>query len=165
MSVTTLLFGARSGGEVFLSDPGNVHDDGTAVTLRAITATWAPNGWWGEAIWRTVTLVTSANVGGVFQVTPLVDGVAQPVITFTLPTPSAGERTQVRTVIGLSRPVSIGVVQVKKVGLRGTWVQFLVETVGAVTVPSGEVNPDLRVEACEIEVEPMLRSQQVVNAG
>lgn len=166
---TILLFGARSDGEVFLSDPANLDDDGTAVTLRAVTATWAPTGWWGESIWRTMTLVTSANVGCTVLMTPIVDGVALDTapdctVQFVLATPEAGQRTQVRSVVALSRPVQIGTSEVKKVGLRGSWVQFLVETVGEVMLPEGETNPDLRFEAIETEVEPMLRSQQVVNA-
>ncbi len=172
MSVTLMLFGARSDGEIFLSDPANLEDDGEAVTLRAITGTWAPVGWWGESIWRTVTVITSANVGATFRITPIVDAVPQDgtngsvdsTVQYVVATPQAGSRTQVRSIVGLSRSVQVGSSEVNKVGIRGTWLQFLVETVGVVTVPEGEVNPDLRIEGVETESEPMLRSQQVVNA-
>lgn len=171
-SATILLFGGAAGGDVFRQLVGNLEDDGTPVLLSAITATWAPNGWLQGAAFRTVTVSVSTNVGADFRLTPIVDGVAldgtggQPDarVSWTLPAPSAGERTTIRQVVGLSRPVDLEGVQTMRVGIRGTFVQLLLETTSAIVLPSGETDPDLRVAALSLEVEPLGQVVQAVNA-
>lgn len=173
MSATILLFGAKDQGHVYLSSQSNPSDAEVPVTLRAVTAVWAPSGWWGDALWRTVTVTVSANVGASFLLTPIVDGIVldgtngavDSRVNWSIPTPSAGQRVQTKRVVGLSRPITIGTTSTSVVGLRGTWLQILIETVGAIDIPVGELNPDFRVDALETEVEPLLRTQQVVNAG
>ena len=172
MPATILLFGGLTGGDVYRLQGGNVADAGAPVLLRAITAVWAPNGWLQGAAFRTVTVSVSANVGAPFRLTPIVDGGpldgtgGQPDAraSWTMATPAARQRTTIRTVVGLARPVTIAGSSAAKVGLRGSWIQFLLETTGAVTVPTGETNPDLRVAALSMEVEPLGQTQQAVNA-
>lgn len=171
-TATILLFGSSSNGDIYRTDPGNVADGATPVELRAITEVWAPNGWLQNALYRTATVVVSSNVGATIRLTPILEG--QPLdgtnsqpdarVTFTVPTPAAGERVVVRTPLGLSRPVTLAGGSVAKVGIRGSWIQMLVESIGAVTLPSGELNADFRVDAISVEVEPLGQTQQVANA-
>lgn len=173
-SATILLFGSSSNGDIYRTDPANVDDGGAAVELRAITGTWAPNGWLENALYRTATVVVSSNVGATMRLTPILEGNrldgtgGQPDarVTFSIATPAAaGERVVSRIPVGLSRPVTMAGGSVAKVGLRGTWIQMLVETQGAVTLPPGELNADCRVEAISVEIEALGQTQQVVNAG
>lgn len=169
--MSRILFGAAAGGEIFSLSHQNLEDDGTAVCIRAITGTWAPNGWWGTALWRTVTVNVSANVGATIRVTPIVDGAVQDGsegpdcrVSFTLTAPAAGQRAERRSIVGLSRPVTMNGTDYGKVGLRGTFLAFLVETLGVLDVSNGETNPDFRVEALSVAVQPQYRTTQVVNA-
>lgn len=167
-----LLLGRAVGGDLHRYDTTEVADGGAPIALRTTTDLWAPNGWWGEAIWPTVTVVVSSNLGATFQLTPIVDGIpldgsgGQPDcrVTFDFTTPAAGERTTRRLVVGLSRPIRVLGTPYGRMGLRGTWIQLQLASVGAFTLPAGETNPDLRLDGNELEVVPLLRSQQVVNA-
>lgn len=168
----TLLFGAYGAASVYRYDQSQLTDGATPVTLRATTTVWAPNGWWGEALWRTLTLVVDANVGCTLRLTAiLADGhldgtLGNPDtrVTFTLATPAAGERTQRRVDVGLWYPLTVLGTQMGVVGLRGTFVSFQLDSIGSVVLPTGETNPDLRFDACELDVEPLLQTGQVVNA-
>lgn len=170
--MSRLLFGSLSDGEIFQPAQSNLSDDGTPVCLRAITGTWAPAGWMQTALYRTVTLNVSSNVGATVRVTPILQGVALDGtsgnpdcrITFVIAVPSAGNRTESRNILGLSRPVSTDLGNDFKVGLRGSWVNFLVETVGEVDASNGETNPDFRAEAVSIEPVLLGQTQQVRNA-
>lgn len=167
-----LLFGAGASGAIFLPSRVNLTDAGVPVTLRAVTGVWAPNGWLQDVLVRTVTVTVSANVGGTLRVTPILNGrrydgtAGQPDsrVTFTVPVPAVGERTETRTVVGLSRPVTNDLTGAR-VGLRGTWVSFLVETLGALDASNGEPNPDWRVESLTMEPVLLGQTQQVTNAG
>jgi hypothetical protein len=170
--MSRLLFGANSAGEIFQFGPLNTDENVTAVCLRALTTYWAPNGWTDEALWRIATVIISSNVGGTFQLTPIVDqitldgtgGEPDCRVTYVVETPSAGIRKQIRTLVGLFRPVNVGTFSGMRVGLRGTFLQFLVETVGEITIPVGETNPDIRFEGVEVETESLGGTKQVVNA-
>lgn len=169
--MSRLLFGGRSDGAIFQPGQANLADAGEAVCLRAVTGTWAPNGWFQSVLFRTVTVNVAANVGATVRVTPILNGkvldgtLGQPDcrVTFTLSVPPAGQRTETRTIVGLSRPVGDDPTA-GRVGLRGTWLSFLVETIGLLDVSNGETNPDFRAEALSIEPYPLGQTQQVVNA-
>ncbi|HUU95990.1 MAG TPA: hypothetical protein VM487_09625 [Phycisphaerae bacterium] len=168
----TILFGALGTGEVFRYQQDQLDDDGTPVSLRATSQIWAPNTWWGEALWRSVTVVISANVGVTCLITPIVDdhkydgtnGYPDTRVTFTLDAPSPGERATRRTLVGLYRPITIDGTDYGRTGLRGTWIQFQIDTVGAIVVPATETNPDLRFDGLDLDVEPLNNRQQVSNA-
>lgn len=170
--MSTLLFGAKDQGSIYSQSQSNLHDAGTPVTLQALTATWAPVGWTGDGLFRTVAVMVSANVGASVRVTPILNGVVLDGVSgedcridFTLAAPVAGQRVEMRSILGLSRSVSVGLADPVKVGLRGTWLQFLVETIGLLDVSNGETNPDFRAEATEIDVYPLNQTEQVVNHG
>lgn len=150
-------------------------DAGSPVLLRATTAVFAPNGWWQEALHRVFTLVLSTNVGVTVRVTPILEGLAldgssgrpDSRALFTIPVPDAsGQRVLQKINVGLFQPVRVFGTVVGRTGLRGTWVQFLVESVGPIVLPVVmESPPDLRFEGPELEWEPLLGRQQVTNAS
>lgn len=169
----TLLFAQGGGAAVYRLDPGQPDDHGTPVLLRAMTALFAPAGFWAEALHRTASFMVSANVGVACRVTPVLEalpldgtgGRPDARVTFTIATPAAGERVQTKQKIGLWAPVRIaGVDTGNRTGLRGTWIQLLVETTGAIDIPAGDVVPDLRIDGVELEWEALLGRQQVTNA-
>lgn len=168
-----ILYADASAPDIYQYQQASLDDDGEAVTWRATTATWAPNNWHDEAVIRTAVVVVSSNVGADLRITPIVNGVKydgtngnpDSRVTFTIPTPAAGERLTARPIVGLYRPIVFegdGTV-LGRVGLRGTYFQFQLDSIGAVVVPSGELNPDFRFEGVEFDPAPARRTQQVVN--
>lgn len=171
-----LIFGAGNATcAAYRYSVSNVADAGSPVLLRATTAIFAPNGWWQEALHRVLTLVVSANVGVTLRVTPILEGLPldgtagrpDARVTFTLDVPDAGgQRVTQKVNVGLYQPVRVFGTVTGRTGLRGTWVQFLVESIGPIVLPSvTESTPDLRLEGPELEWEPLLGRQQVVNAS
>lgn len=168
-----LLFG-QGGGTIgaFQYSPQNPDDDGTAVLLRAFTAVFAPSGWWQEALHRILTLMVSANVSTTVRVTPYLEGLAldgtegrpDARATFDLAPALGGDRITQKFNVGLFQPVRFLGSVVGRTGLRGTWVQFLIETTTPITVAVMESPADLRFDGVELEWEPLLGRQQVVNA-
>jgi hypothetical protein len=168
----TIIFGQGTSAAAYVYAATNPDDAGTPVLLRATSAVFAPNGWTGEALHRIASLIVSSTVGAACRVTPFLEGRAldgadgrpDSRVTFTIATPAAGERTQVKVKVGLFVPVRMaGVDTGNRTGLRGTWIQLLLETTGAIDIPEGAV-PDLRFDGVEMQWEPLLGRQQVVNA-
>lgn len=169
-----ILYGGAASADAYQYRVDQTDDDGTPVLLRSTTAIWAPNGWYGEAVIRTCMVVVSSNVGAPMLLTPLLDGVpldgtnGNPDcrVTFDIPTPAAGERSTVRIPLGLFRPIRIeGGATLGSMGLRATWFQFQLDSTGALVVPSGETNPDLRFEGVELDPQALRPTAQVVNSG
>lgn len=170
-SPSTILLGRLTGGQIHLMRPGQLVDDTTPIPLRATTELWAPAGWRDEAEWPVVVVTSSSNIGGTFRLTAIVDGVPQDGVaapdrrvTWTVDPPAPGQRTMRRTPIGLSRPITIDGVNYGEMGLRGVWLQLLLESIGAFTEPVGTQVPDLRFDGVTIDVVPLNRSEQVINA-
>lgn len=170
-----ILYGGALSPDAYQYQQYQTDDDGTAVALRSTTSVWAPSGWWGEAVFRTCVVIFSTNVGATVRLTPVVDGVPYDGtndapdcrVSYTIATPAAGERQVSREIIGVYRPIRFegDPTVLGRVGLRGTYFQFVLDSIGAIDVPSGEANPDLRFEGVELDPEPARRTTQVVNSA
>lgn len=165
----TLLLGGAAGGTVYRWG-SSVQDAGVGVRFRAVTQIFAPNGWKDEALFRTVTVVVSSTVGVDCRLTPIIDGLVcdgaagrpDSRVAFSVPVPAAGARAVTKQQIGLFLPVIVAAVAVGRMGLRGTWVQVLLESTSEPVLPSGETNVDLRFDGIELDFAALAGRQQTV---
>ncbi len=166
-----LFFGAPGGGEFFALDPIYGDDDGTFVPFVATTELFTPAGWLDEATHRTATVVVNSNAGVPCRLTPILDGTALDGtggtsdcrVAFTIDTPTdAGRRRVTKVVVGLFQRIVVAGTERGRVALRGTYVQFLLETTGAPTLPTGEQSIDVRFDGIELDYSPKGNRQPTV---
>lgn len=124
---------------------GISHQDlATDISFRALTAALAPAGWAGEALFRNLYLVLEAVTAGTIEVTPLVDGKLYATQTFTVDGNNP-ERQTIEVPITQPHPASG---ERARAGVRGTWIQVLVE--GKDTEGS---DWDITIEGVDVEAE------------
>jgi hypothetical protein len=169
-----ILLGTPGSAELFALDSIYAQDDHAVVPWIATTEQYFPHGWWGEATFRTGTLIVNSNAGFDVQLTPILDGVpldgsggpfTDCRVTVTVPVPaSAGRRVVSRYEIGLFQRMHLGGVERGRSALRGTTVQFMLELLTTPVLPDDAVGVpfDIRFDGLEIDYTPKGNRQPTI---
>lgn len=160
--ITPALFVTRAGVPALLRVGSGFTDDGIVYDLLARTRRIAPAGGDGEAVFYTLTLVTTHYDADVaLWITASVDGVALPAQRLDLAAGPAGGTTTTHE-IGLSVPyLDAALVEQYRAAPRGTWFEVAVYTDHAV---SGAAAKQVAVEAF-VEWEAVRESRPAVGAA
>lgn len=169
----TILIGGLSGGNVFRLGYDQPDDNGTFVPLIAVSQVFAMPDWYSEFTARFLVVIVSANAGLSLRLTPILEGAVLDGsagnpdcrVTFTTPVPTALDvRTVARVKVGLFNRIRLAPGQdFGRTGFRGAYAQFRIETLAAPTLPSGELEADVRFDGVVLDYTQ--RQSRVVTAG